>query len=155
MRAKECEVWCEPCRFAVLALNCVCIIALHALQKCSPALSFGLCVLCSQQDMFQALEVAGNSYPVIVEKLKEGLAFYRRLSGNVTKLRDRVREVLRQHRASDRDRTNEPAAERTEPSPGLLQPAGVRACVCACVHVLCVCACICACVHVLCVCVHV
>ena len=87
--------------------------------------------------MFQALEVAGNSYSVIVEKLKEGLTFYRRLSGNVTKLRDRVREVLRQHRASDGDKTNEPAVERAEPSAELLQPTGVcvyaYACACVCV----------------------
>lgn len=118
----------------MLALNYIYLIALHALQKCS-ALSFGLCVLCSQQEMFQALEVAGNSYSVIVEKLKEGLTFYRRLSGNVTKLRDRVREVLRQHRASDGDKTNEPAVERAEPSAELLQPTGVCVYACACVRV--------------------
>ena len=93
--------------------------------------------------MFQALEAAGNTYPVIVDKIGEGLAFYRRLSGNVTKLRDRVREILRQHRASDRDRDrdrdSEPPVEKAEPPAGPLQPSGVCVCVCACVHVFCVC----------------
>ena len=85
--------------------------------------------------MLQTLEVAGNNYPVIVEKLREGLAFYRRLSGNVTKLRDRAREVLRQHRASDRDKANEPAVERADPSAGSLPPAGACVQVYACFYI--------------------
>ena len=97
--------------------------------------------------MFRALEVAGNNYPVVVEKLKEGLGFYRRLSGNVTKLRDRVREILRQHRASDREKGSELTGERTEQSAGSQQPTGVYVCVCARVRAR-VCVCVHAFVHI-------
>ena len=48
--------------------------------------------------MFQSLMTAGETYPIIEEKVKEGLTFYRRLEANVAKLLKTVEDVLKQHR---------------------------------------------------------
>ena len=50
----------------------------------------------SQEEFFHSLLNAGNNYPLIEGKLVEGLSFYRRLHGNMIKLRDRVKVVLSQ-----------------------------------------------------------
>ena len=48
--------------------------------------------------MFQSLISAGDVYPVIEGKIREGLSFYQKLAGNVGKLLKRVEDALKQYR---------------------------------------------------------
>ena len=77
--------------------------------------------------MFQSLTTAGETYPVIEEKVKEGLTFYKRLEANVAKLLKTVEDVLKQHRllTGEGEPDDGPVNRQSEIETGQpVQPAG-------------------------------